>query len=428
MSGRGTTGRDTGGRRRRDGRPWRVLYVDHTAKLAGGEIALLNLLGALPPGRVEPSVVLLEDGPLVGRLRGAGVPVEVLAGSDRLLSVRRGDVGPGAALRLGRLAIGTVARLAGRVRAGGYDAVHTNSLKADVLGGLAARAAGVPCVWHLHDRIADDYLPRRTVRAFRLACRWVPAGVVANSEATRRTLRLPPGKPCCVVYPGVPAGEVGRARATPAGTGGGPRVGLVGRIAAWKGQDVFLRAAARVRATHPSARFLVVGGPLFGEDDLDAALRRRAAEPDLAGAVEFTGFRDDVADLIAGLDVVVHASTVPEPFGQVVVEAMAAGRPVVAAGAGGVLETVADGETGLLVPPGDDAALAAAVASLLDDPDRRRRMGEAGVRRVRGHFTVERSAATLCDFYDRLFGRRAVRPISSESAASARSRTARERP
>src|SRR5919197_2741461 len=137
----------------------RVVFVDHVARLSGGEIALLRLLPALASS-VDPHVVLGEDGPLVDRLREAGIETEVMPLAPRLRDVRRDTV------RVGRLdprAVaylpGVVVRLSRRTRALEADVVHTNSLKAALYGGLAARLPRVPAVWHIRDRIADDYPP-----------------------------------------------------------------------------------------------------------------------------------------------------------------------------------------------------------------------------------------------------------------------------
>jgi glycosyltransferase involved in cell wall biosynthesis len=129
------------------------------------------------------------------------------------------------------------------------------------------------------------------------------------------------------------------------------------------------------------ARALIVGAPLFGEDDFDAALKALVIELGVETQVEFTGHVTDVSAQLARMHIVVHASTVPEPFGQVVIEAMAARRPVIAADAGGPAEIITDGVDGLLTPPGDVGALARALRRLHDDPVLRDGLAAAGQRR-----------------------------------------------
>jgi glycosyltransferase involved in cell wall biosynthesis len=156
---------------------------------------------------------------------------------------------------------------------------------------------------------------------------------------------------------------------------------MVGRISPWKGQDVFLRAFGQA-FSGDGARASIVGSPLFGEEDFDAEIQALAASLGLGGRVTFTGFRDDVAAELRTMDVLVHASVIPEPFGLVVVEGMAAGLAVIASDAGGPSEVVEHGVTGLLYPPGDVDALAAALRQAASDPDLRRRLGQAARRKA----------------------------------------------
>jgi glycosyltransferase involved in cell wall biosynthesis len=178
------------------------------------------------------------------------------------------------------------------------------------------------------------------------------------------------------------------------------RVGLVGRISPWKGQHIFIEAIARVRDRFPQARFQIIGAALFGEEAYGEQLRRRATELGLDDCLEFTGFRTDVPALMRRLTVLVHASTIGEPFGQVVIEGMVAGRAVIATNGGGVPEIVQDDITGLLVPMGDIDAMAAAMIRLLSAPDLAQSMGEAGRKRVLNHFTVAHTARKIEHVYD----------------------------
>lgn len=370
-------------------RPLRVVYVDHCAQLAGGEIALLRLLGALEG--VDAHVILGEDGPFARKLTRAGISHEVLP--FPLADLRRADAGAGGALRTLPYAF----RLARRLRAYAPDVVHTNSLKAALYGGLAARLAGVPCVWHVRDRIATDYLPPRAVRLVRRAAKHLPAAVIANSHATLAT--LPPLAHSAVVASPVPATEGRGAR--PAGP---LRVGIVGRIAPWKGQHVFLDAFARAFAKGDE-RAVVVGAPLFGEDEYAAELAQRADALGLDGRVEFTGFSDAPENELARLDVLVHASVVPEPFGLAVAEGLAAGIPVVAARAGGPAEMIEHDVDGLLYEPGDADALAAELLRLAGDDELRARIG-ATARERSGAFAPEAIAPRVRAVYDELLARR----------------------
>jgi glycosyltransferase involved in cell wall biosynthesis len=197
-----------------------------------------------------------------------------------------------------------------------------------------------------------------------------------------------------VVYTGVPGADVaGRAAAR----GGPPVVGMVSRIAPWKGQHVFLQAAAEVAARRPEVRFRIVGAPLFGEEGYLRVLQRLAAAGPLAGRVEFTGFVADTRAAYEQLTVAVAASVTPEPFGNVIVEAMARGLPVVAPAEGGPVEILTDGVDGLLVPPRDPAALAAAILRLLGSPRSAAALAGEALRTTRARFTLEANAGRFAE-------------------------------
>lgn len=357
-----------GGHADRTAAPVRVVVVDHTARTGGAELALLRVCRVLDPARVDLTVVLFEDGPLVGLLREAGVRVRVLPLDRRVAATDRFAAGRWSAVRAGVRTVPFVGRLVALLRELDPQVVHTTSLKADVLGLVAGRLVGRPVVWHVHDRVSEDYLPRAVARVLRALARRGPAHVVVNSAATAGTLTpLPHG--WTLASPGLGVEQVVadpvRAPVDP------PVVALVGRISPTKGQLVFVEACALLAARYPRVRFRVVGAALFGERDYERQVRERIEQLGLTDRVELTGWTSAPAAEMDRLSVLVHASPVPEPFGQVVLEAMARAVPVVATAGGGVDELArqADGSARCtVVPPGDPAALAAAVGALLDDP------------------------------------------------------------
>lgn len=182
-------------------------------------------------------------------------------------------------------------------------------------------------------------------------------------------------------------------------------VGIVGRVTPSKGHREFLGMAARLAGTHPRARFLVVGEATRGEEDEGRAILDGIATAGLAGRVKVTGFRPDVPDLLAAMDVFAFPSH-NEAFGLALIEAMATGLPTVSADCDGVLDIVEEGNTGLMVPPRDGERLALATARLLDDDGLRARMGAAGRARVLAHFTAERMAQDLERLYADAVARR----------------------
>lgn len=379
-------------------RPVRVAVLDHTAQLGGAELALLRTVRALDPAAVEVTVVLFADGPLAGRLRDAGVAVRVLPLDPRIAQTDRAAAGRSAvgAARSAAATLPFVARLARLLRDLQPDVVHTTSLKADVIGLPAARLARRPLVWHVHDRIAEDYLPAPVARALRVLARRGPRHVVVNSRATAATL-LPLPRGWTLAYPGLAPEQVA---ADPAGrpAPATPVIGLVGRVSPTKGQREFVAAAALLAERFPDARFRVVGAALFEEQAYEVELRAQVAALGLADRVELTGWAADPVGEIDRLSVLVHASPVPEPFGQVVVEGMARGVPVVATAGGGVDEiAVADDGTPrcLVVPPRDVSALAEAVARVLDRPEEAAARADRAWKDVQADYAVARTAERL---------------------------------
>jgi glycosyltransferase involved in cell wall biosynthesis len=375
----------------------RVAYVGHVAQLSGGEIALVRLIAALDD--VDAHVILAQEGPLVGRLLAAGASVEVLPLPERTRDLRKGRV------RFGTLPLTAVwdaaiyvPRLARRLRRVRADIVHTNTLKAGIYGSLAAHLARIPTVWHVRDRIAPDYLERPAVLLLRALIATLPNGVLTNSEATRSTLWSAP-ESTRVVH-SIVRDPIASPPTSAVRSDGGPFVvGMVGRIAVWKGQDVLLAAFAQAFAGG-SEVLTIVGEPMFGEAEkrYDADLRGLALTLGIADRVDFRGFREDVWAELAQMDLFVHASVTPEPFGQVIVEAMLAGVPVIAAASGGPTEVLTDGIDGVLYRPGDVDALASALRRLRDDPDLRAQL-RASARKRAEQFSPEVAAATVMSLY-----------------------------
>ncbi len=377
----------------------RVVYLDHCAELSGAELALARLLPALKHA-VEARVILAEDGPLVARLEEAGFATEVLPMDEAARGLRRSRLRFARFPTAGALHTAVyVGRLTRRLRCLRPDLVHTNSLKAGIYGSLAARLAGIPAVWHLHDRVSDDYLPRPVVALVRALATHLPASVIANSRSTLATVDRP-GLVAQVIAPPVltPPGPSGSAKQDEAVL----RVGMVGRLAPWKGQHVFLEAFARA-FPEGGAEAIIIGSAMFGDAPYEDDLHAQVARLGLDTRVQFTGFLSDVGVVLRSLDMLVHASVVPEPFGQVVVEGMAAALPVVASNAGGPAEVITDGIDGVLVPPSDPGALAQALRQLAGDPSWRRALGVAARKRALD-FAPEVIAEQVLLLYQHLLG------------------------
>ncbi|MCW3046969.1 MAG: glycosyltransferase [Solirubrobacterales bacterium] len=308
----------------------RVVFLSHASRLSGAEIGLLRFVQATH-GVVSSHVVLAEDGDLVGALRDAGARVDVLALEEGTRSLRRSELALGRRQFAAGGALGRyILALRALLRDVRPDLVHTVSLKAGVYGSTAARLGGVPVVWHLHDHLTAGYLPARAVAPMRALAGWWPSGLLVPSRSVLATVgRRRSGLLTDVLPFPVPLPEAAVEPREEVAV-----VGMLGRITPWKGQDVFLEAFAQAfPAGDVHAR--IIGNALFGESDYEHELHAQAARLGIADRVEFTGFRTDVDAELRRLDVLVHASVLPDPLPGVVLEGMGMGLPVVAADAGG---------------------------------------------------------------------------------------------
>lgn len=364
--------------------PTPVLVVAPSAIAGGAERALADVVARLPDLGYAPTVALFEHGPLEGWLERIGCPFEIV---------------PFGRLRHPHDVARTLGALRSQARRIEARLVLNNTNVAQIYGGLAAASLRLPSVWW------QQTIPRRRYGGplmtrpllDRMAAP-LPAALVvtSSSEASAAQRELTPRRRIEVVPLGV---DLERVRAS-AGRGAalreredlgpGPVVGMAGWIWPWKGQDIFLRAAAALPDRWPAARFVIVGG--VGDETFRSELDDLVHQLGLAGRVVFAGERSDVYDWFDAMDLAVHASF-GEAFGLVLVEAMALGTPVVATSAGGPAEIIEDGVSGILVPPGDHRAMAAAMERALD-PAIAARLGAAAAARS-AHFSADRMATAM---------------------------------
>lgn len=371
----------------------RVVFVTHVARFSGAEIKLARVIEAAGD-RIEATVIVAEDGPLVQVLSEAGAQVEVMPLAERARSLKRNDARAGARQALASFDVARyAARLRRRLRELEPEAVGTLSLKAGIYGSAAARLAGLPVVWHLHDHLASDYIARQAVLPMRALVATLPSAVIAPSRVTLETVGwFRPGLRTAIVPSPVPTAEHAVAVRPHV-----QRVGMVGRLAPWKGQHVFLQAFAQA-FPGSDVRAVVVGEATFGEQDYADQLQARASELGIADRVDFRGFRRDVQSEFQRLDLLVHASLVAEPFGMSIFEGMACGLPVIAADASGPAEYIDDGTNGLLHQRGNVDELAAVMLRAAGDFELRVRLGAAGRERVRA-FAPEPVAQEWLELY-----------------------------
>ncbi len=382
--------------------PRTVLYAHSSADLYGSDRTLYALVTRLDLSRYVPLVLLPEDGPLRHALEEHGVETHVVP-----LSILHRTWAPGYWLRFWRQLPGSVHKLARELNRRQVSLVHSNTSHV-FDGALAARLAGIPHIWHIREPFPS---PRPVGILIRHLVQGLSHHVLCVSEAVRRDYFVSgsDGKSVGVLYDGVdltqftPEVDGSPVRRELGVSPEAPVVGMAGRIAAWKGHGLFLEMAAQLTAQVPGIHFLVAGDAVTARDRAwKNSLLAQVKQLHLTERVHFIGVRQDMPQVMAALDVLVHPSLIPEPWGMVVLEAMAAGKPVVATGHGGPAEMICHGETGYLVPPHAPDTLAACVRALLSTPEMGRQMGMAGRRRCVAYFGVERTSQLIQDIYDRI--------------------------
>jgi len=419
-------------------KPINVLFIENSVGLSGSTMSLCSLLNFLDDDLFEPHIVLSRDEQetyLLGQIRrpcdmtviaptsrtSQSPWVQRILGSvdRRAPRLRRGVLRLAAVLEVLTVTIPYALRLRRWAKDRKIALIHQNN-GFDLGALILSYMLRVPLVANQRGDEWDSPLVR-----------WLAPRVtryIANSTATKRnlvSLGVRPGQ-ISVIYPPLDLSifDVKRQSTLTLSAFGVPPssrcFGIVGQLVSWKGQDVFLHAAKRVLERVPGAYGFVVGGAQAGGRAYEHSLHALAAELGIADRLVFTGFRVDVSDILKLLDVVAHASILPEPFGRVIVEAMAMGRPVVATNAGGPTEIIEDGRTGFLVPPGNDEALATRIIALLQDPAMADRIGEAGRRTVIERFSAEGHARFVRRVYAKVLGPRRAAFLSDQSIQRAR--------
>ena len=391
----------------------RIAFLTVSAEMGGSERSLVELLRALRRRRPGWSfdVVLPREGPLAVQVRELGASTVVLPMPAALARFGESSRGRAALPSAAAATAGYARQLRRLLRELGTDVIHSNGLKLHVIAAWI-QDRRTPLVWHIHEYVT----PRRLSRVLLRRSAGRVAVAVANSHSVARDLAIAvgPGLRIETIYNGIDLHEFSPS-VTPAdradldGLAGWPpapagtvRIGLVATFGRWKGHDVFLRALAQIDPALP-VRAYIVGGAVYdtaGSQYALEELRQMTAAAGLDTRVAFTGFVERTAPVLRALDVVVHASTQPEPFGLAIAEAMACGCAVVVSDAGGAAEIVEAGRDALTHPPGDAKALGGVLTQLATDAALRARLGTAARTAAAARFDAAAFGVAFADVYE----------------------------
>lgn len=363
--------------------PQSVLFIsNHGDIVGGGEISLLQLLGALDRSQWRPVLVVPHEGAVAEQAGRAGIPTYV--------------VSMPAVTGTSTASLTSIRALKQLIRQQDAQIVHANGTRAMIYGGLAAKIARCPAVWHVRVADSDGLLDRALYK--------LSAAVIVNSDAVSHRVSWGTADRLHRIYNGVdtvrfaPRSPSPVQRAALGLTTGDPVVVSVGRFVPYKGYEDLLHAAAIVHRQDAAVHWVLVG-----DGELRSDLGQKAEELGIHQVIHFTGWLDDVRDMLALADVFVLPSH-GEHFGRVLIEAMAMGRAVVATDAGGVPEIVRHGVTGCLVAPNRPDCLAESVQEMLAQSDRARQFGRAGRRAVEDRFSLQAHADQIQSLYHQLIG------------------------
>ncbi len=386
--------------------PVKILFLNPCAQLGGAERCLLDVLASLRAAKPawQLHLIAAEDGPLLAAARDLGVFPECLPFPRRLARLGSFQTRPRLFLSGVRAAPALLlyrARLRKAVRRVGPSVIHSNGLKMHLLAAWNERRA--PVVWHLHDYLSRCGLLARALRRSASRC----AGAVAVSRAIATDAHRVLGASVLVrtILNGIDLQRFHPSGPRPFLRPGRPhtvKIGLIATFARWKGHAVFLKALADPRVRELDIHAYVIGAPIYETAQSQHSAQELTAMAEtlgLGGRVTFTGFLSDSAPAMRALDIVVHASTAPEPFGLVIAEAMACGRPVIASEAAGAAELLIGDTACILTPPGDVDALADAISRLTRDGIARLAMGRAARAVAETRFNRDRLGPALVAFY-----------------------------
>jgi len=392
----------------------RILYCEGNLdnSVGGSHFSLFYLVESVNKSRYEPVVVFHRENRLIPMYKQAGLDTRVFPyrsalrlppGLKQIAVLRRIFQLAINVANIVRMILLPAIRCAVFLKANHIDLVHLNNTIIRnhhwMLGAILAR---VKCISHergINENISwISRLFARSLAAIVCISVSVRDNLLAQGIGEGKLVIVHNGLDPQKVHAQVESAEIKKQYGIASGI---PVVGIVGNIKEWKGQDVVVRAVARLRDRWPDIRCFLVG-----DTDVDPGyeekLRTLVREQGLQNNIVFTGYQSNVANFLNVMDIVIHASVLPEPFGRVLLEGMAMRKPLIGSRGGAVPEIVQDGVTGFMFTPGDDVELARCMALLLQDKDRARTLGENGYQRAAQEFGIERNVQKTEALYAKL--------------------------
>lgn len=398
----------------------RILYCESNADgtIGGSFFSLLFLVDGLDKQRFDPMVIFYSENSLIPVYRDAGIDTRVLPKPRPHQFANTFSKGglPGRLvgkllsplqklLNLSRFLIVPIINKFFYLKKNHVDLVHlNNSIIRNNDWMIAAKLAGIKCI--THERGINDSYPR--------LARWLAPrldAVICISHAVENNMTRCgiPGGNLHVVYNGLDPDviqvktDIDTLKTQYKLNTDDPIIGIIGNIKEWKGQKSVVLATARLKKRFPNIRCFLVGDTADADMYYKKEIEQLVAEHKLESNIIFSGYQSNVADYVNLMDIVIHASVDPEPFGRVLIEAMALEKPLIGARAGAVPEIIVEGETGLTFTPDNASELASCAMQLLEDPDKGIQMGKLGYQRLVDSFHIRSNIVHTTDLYETLF-------------------------
>lgn len=378
-----------------------ILYVNHVSGMGGAETSLIDIVDNIDKSKYGVIVACPASGDLAEKLSQRDTEHVIIKGG-----VLKRTFNPLSLIAFAYYFVMNTVKLSYIIKSRNVRIIHANSFVSCLFCSISANICGIPLIWHMRDLVK-----MRLFNKIFITYAGSKANIVVATTTVMKNnliyLGVEPEK-ISVINNGI---DLKKYNTAP--TNGGiirkefgillytPLVGIVGQLTAWKGHRDFIIAASIVAERYPSAKFLIVGKTIIGDSHYGQELAALVTKLGLDGHIIFTGFRTDMSNIMAALDILVSASW-EEPFGRTIIESMAAGKPVIATNAGGVPDIIENGVNGILVSPRNPQGLADGVLKVLNDPELGRKLGDAGRKTVKQKFSLERQMREIEKLYENI--------------------------
>ncbi len=373
-----------------------ILVIDSASEIGGAEIFLLRFLERLDKIKYIPQFLLLQKwGSLSDELSKRGYQITNVSMDFSTWRKGQSKFNTLELVILGIRSIPQLFQVLFRLKRMKVDIIQTSCNKSHIFGTILGFLTGIPVLWTLHDFISKEHFSF-PLRKLLVSFSFFADRIIAFSDAANRKFVCEgaASEKIVTIHHGIDAdsfrGEAAGNIRNELGISEKKKiVTVIGRISYWKGQEYLIKGIPKIIEQFPDSIFLFIGDTLFGERAVKQKLEELIRYEGLKDYCIMTGWRKDIPDILKETDILVHTSSKPEPFGLVLLEGMAMGKPIVATDAGGVPEIIVNGATGILVKPADSSAIAEAVIYLLSNTEEAKKMGKAGQERVDKLFNIE---------------------------------------